>query len=159
MPYKVLVVSIVVLVLGLFSVDAMGEDSTSQDEVPYFTNKDIEKYKKSDHETVIEQTGKKAEKNKKTQGKKEQKEKDYWCKKSMEHKKKVDKKKNAIAVIEKELFGEDNKELSHKKKRTLEKKLERAKRDLGYAERDLAELEDTAHRKGIPPGWLRCQFE
>jgi hypothetical protein len=26
-------------------------------------------------------------------------------------------------------------------------------------EQELNDLENEAHRKGVPPGWLRCQFD
>jgi len=38
-------------------------------------------------------------------------------------------------------------------------KLSQAEAAVQAAESALRDLEDDAHRQGIPPGWLRCQFE
>lgn len=41
------------------------------------------------------------------------------------------------------------------KKQELTKELEDVKTQLDMARKDLAELEDEARRKGVPPGWIR----
>ena len=47
----------------------------------------------------------------------------------------------------------------NKKTRTLNKALAKTRRRLKDAEGMLSDLADEAHRKGVPMGWLRCQFE
>lgn len=47
---------------------------------------------------------------------------------------------------------------SGKREETAEAKMNKARQKLEQAERDLHDLEQNAHRKNIPPGWLRCQF-
>ena len=46
-----------------------------------------------------------------------------------------------------------------KRRRRFKIKITKSKKQLRYAEKDLAEFEGEAHRKEVPPGWLRCQFE
>ena len=46
-----------------------------------------------------------------------------------------------------------------KKVNTLQSRLKKAKDHKSSTERDLKDIENEAHRKGIPPGWLRCQFD
>ncbi|MDP2753171.1 MAG: hypothetical protein Q8P40_02140, partial [Nitrospirota bacterium] len=99
------------------------------------------------------------EKSEKAQKIKEEQEKEYWCKKTIQYKNKIEKIKEEIAEAEKELSGENSMYLSYKEKKAIQKKIKSEKKKLKYAENDLAEFEDEAHRKGIPPGWLRCQFE
>lgn len=158
MSYKFLIVLLIVSVVGLFSVTADGEVSSVQKETPYFTNEDIEKYKKpSDSESQTPKIDKAAEKS--SQKIKEEREKEYWCKKATQYKKKIERAQEEIAETEKELSGVNGIPLGYKEKKAIIKKLKNAKKQLKYAERDLGDLEDEAHSKGIPPGWLRCQFD
>lgn len=153
---KFLLVLMMVSVIGLFPVNALGEDNTGQKEVPVFTNQDIEKYKKSsDSKPPVAKVDKTEEKRERSQEIKEEHEKEYWCKKATQYKRKIEKEQDEVSEIEKELSAD----IGHKKKTALEKKLKNSRKKLKYAEKDLAELEDEAHRGKIPPGWLRCQFE
>lgn len=43
--------------------------------------------------------------------------------------------------------------------RAAQKELEAAETELNKAKQEKLNLENEAHRSGIPPGWLRCQFE
>jgi hypothetical protein len=143
--------------IGVFPVAVMAEDKV-------FTNQDIEKYKKpSDSEpqsTKIDRTiDKTSERREKAEKIKEEREREYWCKKATQYRRNIDKIKEEIAETEKALSGESGEKLFHKKKKGLKKKLQRDNKRLKYARQDLAEIEDEAHRNKIPPGWLRCQFE
>lgn len=139
---------------------AMGQNETAQKEPPVFTNQDIEKYKQpSDSKFHPVKTDRTAEKKAKAEKIKEEQEKESWCKKANSYKKKIDKIKDEITEAEKELSEEKGVDLSYKKKKEVQKRLHNARKHLKYAEKDLSELEDEAHRNGIPPGWLRCQFE
>ncbi len=42
--------------------------------------------------------------------------------------------------------------------RAARNELEGAETELNQAKQEKLNLEDSAHRSGIPPGWLRCQF-
>lgn len=93
---------------------------------------------------------------------KEQKDKEYWCKKATAYREKIEKAQAEIKEAEKRLSETEGTDLLDAKKKKgikkSQKDLTRAKKQLKEAERELNKLEDEAHRKGIPPGWLRCQF-
>ncbi len=148
---------LVITFILLFSVSAIGEDSTTQRQVPYFTNEDIEKYKKpSDGNPQVTKIDKTGEKREDPQKIKEEREKESWCKKATQYKNKKERIQENIADTEKALSRNN---LCWKSRRSLNRSLEKQKRQLKYAEKDISDFEDEAHRKGIPPGWLRCQFE
>jgi peptidoglycan hydrolase CwlO-like protein len=98
----------------------------------------------------------------------EKQEREYWCKQGTKHKKNIEKAQQEISDTEKELeslkkeasmeIGNKRTALDKKIKKT-EKKLREAKKELAKREKDLNILENEAHKKGIPPGWLRCQFD
>ncbi|MBI5203406.1 MAG: hypothetical protein HZA11_00645 [Nitrospirae bacterium] len=152
-----LFILLLVVSVGLFSGSAFGEDKK---EAPVYTNQDIEKYKRpSDSKTGVVKTDNAERKKEKSQKSKEEHEKEYWCKTASSYKKKIEKVKDDIAEAEKELSGESSMNVSYKKKKTIQNKITKSKKQLRYAEKDLGGLEDEAHRKEVPPGWLRCQFE
>ena len=140
-----------------------GEDKSAQGQPQLFTNQDIEKYKgPSDSKTTANKTVLREDmeevRNDKNQSIREDQEKEYWCKKASAYKKKIKKADDDVKETEKEISQENNKSLhANKKTAQLEKRLEKASKKVEYAEADLGELEDEAHRKGVPPGWLRCQ--
>ena len=139
---------LIVFAIGFSPFVSKGEENNVQKEAAVFSNQDIEKYKKpSDNKTAYIKTDRAAERKEKTLEIKEEKEKEYWCKRANPYRKKIERIKEEAGELEK---------LNTKK---AGKRLENARKRLKYAEKDLAELEDEAHRKGIPPGWLRCQFE
>lgn len=140
-----------------------GDDKSVQGQPQLFTNQDIEKYKgpseakTADTKSVSREDMEKV-RNDKNQSIREDKEKEYWCKKASVYKKKIKKADDDAKETEKEISTESRKGLHAGKKTVLlQKKLEKARKKLEYAEADLGELEDEAHRKGVPPGWLRCQ--
>ncbi|MEK6582801.1 MAG: hypothetical protein AAB017_03910 [Nitrospirota bacterium] len=152
-----LFILLLVVSIGLFSGSAFGEDKK---EAPLYTNQDIEKYKRpSDSKSQVVRADKTSEKSGKSQKLKEEHEKEYWCKTATSYKKKIEKIQDDIAEAEKELSGESSMSLSYKKKKAIQNKITKSKKQLRYAEKDLAEFEGEAHRKEVPPGWLRCQFE
>ncbi|MBI5025157.1 MAG: OmpH family outer membrane protein [Nitrospirae bacterium] len=147
-------------IIGPASVFSSGEDRTAQKDVPYFTEEDLERYKESSGDNPqTERLDRKAEGKEKTGKAKKEENREYWCKTANTYRNKIDKARDEIAEIEKELRGEGGTPLGPRKRRTLENELRRAQKQRRNAERDLSELEEEAHRKGIPPGWLRCQFE
>jgi predicted nucleic acid-binding Zn-ribbon protein len=137
--------------------------TNAQQSAPYFSNKDIEKYKSpSDYRAAKTKTDK-PETKKKAGKTKEQNEKEYWCKRAAEYKKKIEKAKQEVEEIEKKLAELEGNPLpdakSKKALKQLNSKLRNSKKQFRNAERDLGDFENEAHRKGIPPGWLRCQFD
>jgi len=136
----------------------------SADDSKVYTNKDLKSYER---QYALE---------KKTTMKNEQREKrrkisrqhrhvdeqEYWCERGMAAQEKVERAKEKLAKVEEHYsekrFKQFQKGKSGSKVATSEDKLEKAKEDLQSAERVYRKIDDEAHRKGIPPGWLRCQF-
>jgi len=153
----------VVFVFSMFAAPVNGAESSAQGQPQVFTNQDIEKYKGSsddqttDAKTVLREDREKV-RNDKNQNIREDQEKEYWCKKASAYKKKIKKADDDVKEAEWEISEESSKGLHAGKKTVLlQKRLEKARKKVEYAEADLGELEDEAHRKGVPPGWLRCQ--
>jgi hypothetical protein len=132
---------------------AAGNESL-QEEVPMFSNKDLDKYKSSSDDALQNVNLDRRGDNIERAAKKEEREKEYWCNRARAYRKKIDKAAGEIAEA-----GRDRSGTGRKQPKTEVKKLEKEKRQLRNAEIDLRDLEDEAHRKGIPPGWLRCQSE
>ncbi len=160
-----LIVLLIICLFGFSFVTATEKD----EEVPYFSNKDIEAYKESSDDKIpdvrIDKLGNKEEA---FREKKTQKEQEYWCRKAAQYNRKIEMERDEVKEKDKELLdlrdewfqGSSKKRRSTEKDiKRVQKKLEGAKKKLEYAERDLSDLEDEAHRKDVPPGWLRCQFE
>jgi hypothetical protein len=147
----------VLTVTLLLTANAWGSEKTVREEIPYFTNKDIQQYKNpAESNPPVAERDRKPEKEDRSRKTKEDHEKEYWCKKTAPHRKKIDSRRDEIRATENELSESS---LTLKKKKALSRKLESSKRKLKSSERDLGDLEEEAYRKGIPPGWLRCQFE
>ena len=96
---------------------------------------------------------------------KELQEKEYWCKRAVYHRKRIE---NAQYEVDKEaeLLSELRDEFSvetGRDKKFIEKKINKTQEKLTSAQKllkdresDLTRLEDEAHRKNIPSGWLQC---
>ncbi len=149
---------LLIFVIVIYSASGYAEGNPSAADAPYFSNKDLDQYRKpSDGKIPDARTGNKVEtREERAKGKAVQKEQEYWCKKATSYKRKIDMGKDKISEMEKELSSDT---LNRKKKGALEKKLNAMKKQVTYTEQDMSDLEDEAHRKDIPPGWLRCQFE
>lgn len=168
MFFKFMVFLAIVCAIGFLPVNAVCEN-TAQKELPVFTNQDIEKYRNpSDTKKTATKTDRTSEKSEKSQKIKEEREQEYWCKKATQYNRKIEMLQDEVKEREKELSdlkdplsqGTPGKKKSIERNiKSTQKKLDGARKRLKYAEKDLAEIEDEAHRKDIPPGWLRCQFE
>ena len=161
MPRRLFPALAVVLLYPLFCISASVAAGSEQDQPQLFTNQDLGKYKSSSvsgtTETVSREDRGAYLKDKKERIM-EEREMEYWCKKASAYKKKIEKADEDVKEIEKELSGEKSMNLHAGKKNTrLQKRLEKAKEQVRDAEAALDELEHEAHRKGVPPGWLRCQ--
>lgn len=90
-----------------------------------------------------------------------------WCSSGIKYRNKVDRAKNELKEAEEKFRIEKNeyeiynryKSKSGKpsKYHSAESRLENARKHLAEVELELSELESQAHRKGVKPGWLRCQ--
>ncbi|MHB8882963.1 MAG: hypothetical protein ACYC69_15825 [Thermodesulfovibrionales bacterium] len=174
--YFPLIALVPVLLLLLLAVSPAGSVEEPPLQAPAsFTNKDLDQYKPTatDNQPLYQpgsgpkDTGQDDLRHK-TDKQASHREREYWCKKGRQARKKV---KTARAEVEafKELLTEfRNTEVSAAgKKRTVtrkniqktEKNLAAAGKRLKDKEALLAELEDDARRQNIPAGWTRCQFE
>lgn len=80
--------------------------------------------------------------------------------KASPQRKKIQKLKGEIGQKEKELAQENTRSLSgNNKTKALNKELSKIRNRLKEAEENFGDLEGEAYRKGVRPGWLRCQFE
>lgn len=173
MTFRLVIMSLFI-VFSLYLEDlAVGEEHHSSAEPQVFTNKDLVDHSSQagNGMTVTKPSApyneryeaKKAE----TSRVKEQKEQEYWCKKASGYKKKIEKARVEVEEIEKRLSElESSASISHgKAKKSITREINSTnkallsnKKILREREEDLRELEDEAHRKSVPPGWLRCQF-
>jgi len=157
-----LITSSVVMFTAFMVSSSYGTDPSQQ---PLsFSNKDLEPYENSaDHETRGSQSPelKNSEIHKTKVGHAgEQKEKEYWCKRAAPQRKKIQRLNGEIDEKEQELTEENSRGFSQNKKtKALNKELAKIRKHLKEAEENLGDLESEAHRKGVPPGWLRCQLE
>jgi hypothetical protein len=93
-----------------------------------------------------------------------EKEKDRWCRKGNLHRNRVGAAQANLSEAERKYSDSLEKaSASTPKKRKRAAKVSdsgvrKARLKLEKAERALNDLEQEAHRKNIPPGWLRCQF-
>ncbi len=147
------------LVTVFMSTNSEGADSSQP---LSFKNKDLEHYespgdRKTREPQLPEQKNSEVRKTK-TEDSRELREKEYWCKKATPQRKKIEHLTEEISEKERELT-EENAKGSVKNKKTLTKTLTKTRRRLKDAEEKFSDLEDEAYRKGVPMGWLRCQFE
>lgn len=152
----------VILVTAFMSSASYGADSSEQ---PLsFSNKDLEPYENSadrkPRELQPPEPKNSEVKKTKAEDSREQREKEYWCKKAAPKRKKVQQLNEEISEKERELAEENiGVAAKNKKSRTLDKALAKTRKRLKDAEGMFSDLVDEAYRKGVPMGWLRCQFE
>ena len=170
------------LLLSFFIVTALlltaaaysAEEALQRDATPS-TNKDLETYKpktpenetpkqlQSDSEYISGD-----ELKRKMERQSDQKEQEYWCLKGKQTRRKIERCRDEVRAL-KELISEfsgtesnaqgKQKTEAGKNVRKTEKNLTAAQKRLKEKERLLADLEEEAHRKNVPTGWLLCQFE
>jgi hypothetical protein len=151
----VFIFCLTILLAGLFPCAGSAEQ-----DIPTFSNKDLERYKSPSDETPVPATGQTVTK-RRTAKKDDRREKNYWCSKAQTYQKKIDRARDKVKEVE-QLASDESGGLAFSEsrlKKPTRKKYEKAEKELKGAERELQYLEEDAHRKDIPPGWLRCQFE
>ena len=125
---------------ALCSVDAAGQ-------VKVITNEDLKKYGAKDREESNDAAAKQETPPQKTEAAPEQPkepDKQSWCTKATRLKDKVDEATKKVEEAEKQQGYE---------------KAAQAKKELETAQQELSDFEQSAYSQGIPPGWLRCQFD
>lgn len=136
----------------------------SGDDTRVYTNDDLEPYERQyEPEKQITPYGKHREKYRKTPSRRRHvDQQEYWCKRGTDAQEKVDLAKEKLAKAEEysseKRFKQFQRGKSKSREATPDQKLEKARENLMLAERAYRKIDDEAHRKGIPPGWLRCQF-
>lgn len=94
------------------------------------------------------------------------KEKESWCLAGNRHAKKIDLAKERVqsadTLVAKRQEEADRKPSDAKARKRLvdaQKKQVKEQKKLAQEEAALSTLENRAHRKGVPPGWLKCNFD
>lgn len=96
----------------------------------------------------------------------DKKNREYYCKEGIKRNKIVNKAKDRVqpaeTVVAKRQDEADHKPSDRKAAKRLadaRKKLAKEQKKLAQEEAALSAFENQAHRKGIPPGWLKCNFD
>ena len=89
--------------------------------------------------------------------------KEKWCRAGTRYRNRIDAAKASLENAAKkhaeaEAKAEQRKKGRQKAAAVSDTGVIKAKNNLARAEKQLSDLEQDAHRRGIPPGWLRCQF-
>lgn len=129
-----------------------------------FTDSDLQKYRNpSDGSQSATSIPKESASGKKTA---DRQEKEYWCREGMKHAKIVEKAQSRVnaseAAVAKKREAADRKPGDKKAAKQLsdeQKRLAKDQKALAKEEAELTSFENQAHRKGIPPGWLKCNME
>lgn len=163
MKTRLYLFSYFIFAFSIFAASVNGAERPAQQQPQIFTNQDIEKYggpsdiKPENTKTVLQEERKESLKDKKKRASEEHG-MEVWCKKATTCNRRIENEKEEIKEIENKIIEAKTKgPYGHKKGASLDKRLESAKKRLKKAEGDLNTLEDEAHRKGVKPGWLRCQ--
>jgi hypothetical protein len=133
---------LIMLVAGIFPY----ADSSGQD-IPTFSNEDLERYKSPTDETPFQTTGWPVAKQR------TQREKNYRCSWPQDYQKKIDSARDRVKDVEKLSSNENGGQTfsESRLKKFPQKKYEKAKKDLKEAERELQYREEDAHTEEIPP--------
>ena len=154
-----LVFASVILVIALMS-SSLYAAADSSGQPLSFSNKDLEPYENSGDRTQSAEPKNSEFRKTKAEDSREEREKEYWCKKAAPQRKKIQQLKEEISEKERELTEENTGvAVKNRKTRTRDKALSKTRKRLKDAEGKFSDLADEAHRKGVPMGWLRCQFE
>ena len=133
----------------------------AQERAPVYSNSDIEKYKQP-YDSRPAETKRDAREERKLDARqaKNNLERERWCKRATEQKKKIEKAQYDVQSAETALRREEEKDFhGGKKSKQLQGRVEQARRKLASEERELNDIENEAHRNSVPPGWLRCQAD
>ncbi len=135
---------------------------SAQEQPPVYSNRDIEKYKLPSDSRPVEIKKRDAREERKMDARaaKDNLERERWCKRTTAQKKKTEKAQYDVQTTEKAIRREEEKDFrGTKKSKQLRDRLAQEKRKLTVEEGALNDIENEAHRKGVPPGWLRCQVD
>jgi hypothetical protein len=159
---RIIIVISLILSTSLLSCPVYSEENKTH----VFTNADLIRHRPTENRDSVnspppkESSAEKKRHAKKTSG---DQGKDRWCKNGTHYQNRVDAAKAALREAEAkrseaEAKAERNKKGKRKAAAVSDTGVRKATNNLERAEKQLSDLEQEAHRKGIPPGWLRCQF-
>jgi hypothetical protein len=135
---------------------------TAQEQPPVYSNQDLEKYKLPSDSRPVEIRKRDIREERKIDARtaKDNLERERWCKRTTAQKRKIEKAQYDVQTSEKALRREEERDVHDTKKgKQLRDRLEQEKRKLAVAEGEMNDIENEARRKGVPPGWLRCQVD
>ena len=134
----------------------------AQEQPPVYSNRDVEKYKLPSDSRPVETKRRDTREDRKMDARtaKDNLERERWCKRTTAQKKKIEKAHYDVQTTEEALRREEEKDFhGTKKSRQLQDRLAQEQRRLAVEKEALNDIENEAHRKGVPPGWLRCQVD
>lgn len=85
----------------------------------------------------------------------ETQDKEEWCRRGAPIIRAISEAQDELEKLNSELYEEGQEVTSEARK---EGRRDSAMRKLNEAEKALSDLEDEAHAKGVPVGWIRCNF-
>ena len=153
------------MLLSLSIVILLSSSMPAETNPPLLTNDDLIKYKKdSDNAPYMHNP---RQSYTPTEVSRNQAAYEPWCDVGTKYRNRVDRAKKEVDEAEEKLRIEKHEYEVYKMYKgklgrpssyiSAENRLSYAKKNLATAELDLSELESQAHRKGVKPGWLRCQ--
>ena len=86
----------------------------------------------------------------------ETQDREEWCRRGAPILRAISEAQNEIEELNSALSKEGQEVLSESRK---EGRRDSAMRKLREAEKALDDLDEEAHAKGVPPGWIRCNFD
>ena len=121
-----------------------------------YNNEDLNKYEapKTGEKTVPNVSDKMPDEKKSEDL--EAQDKEAWCRRGTPFIRAISEAQNELDEINSELSEEGQEVLAESRQ---EERRDSAMRKLREAEEALGYLDDEAHAKGVPPGWIKCNFE
>jgi hypothetical protein len=142
------------------------------EKTPTYTNEDLKKYRlpvdtSSENAESVKDKSPEDERDEEKAAAKQQRLQDYYCEKGAYYDQKVEDAEDAIKEAQEKYQEQlDKKRITNRGKtgspsfdKPSEKRVKNAKKKLEKALKKRGDFEQKAYRKGIPSGWLRCQFD
>jgi hypothetical protein len=158
--------NIMLLSALLFLAAASLYAACAADAAKILTNQDLKKYDTPGNVSPNDASVKQEPAPQKTEPSQEppkEQEKQSWCTKASHFKNRVEAANKKVDEAQRQrnaatMPGDANSYASAPVA-SAEDKLAQAKQELDAAEKELSDFEQLAYSQGIPPGWLRCQFD
>lgn len=161
-PVKPLLLVLVLLLFPGVGAAESGNVPNENEKTPVFREGDLKRYTGPEHDQSFEGVKRRSSTKKDSSATRdrETKERDRWCRQAAKLKRRIEQAGAEVKELKSSLReAEQAGEGSKKEVARLKKRLEKARHSLREEEEELGFLEEEAHRKGVPPGWLRCQAD